>query len=344
MRLIIDIMSGDNAPLEMLLGVDRAAKQSFSKDVQYTLVGDEAVIKKLAEENKLDISAYEIKHTETVLTMEDDPMSVMKEKKDSSLGLSLQLLAKGEGDALVSCGNTGALFSGASLIVKRIKGIQRAGIGTVMPLESPFMLIDSGASVRPNEEYMLGFAIMGSAYMKSIYGIEDPRVALINNGTEEHKGTELQQAAYAKLKGSNLINFIGNIEGNKLPLGGCDVAVTDGFTGNVFLKTVEGMGKLFSKELKAMFKGGLGGIIAYLLMKNALKRFKMKFDASEHGGAPILGISKTVIKAHGSSDAKAFSNAIRQAIDCVNKGVTDIIAKEAQRLAEEKAAEEKAEQ
>ena len=337
MRIIVDIMSGDKAPLEMLLGVDRAAKQEFSSGVSYTLVGDRDVIEKLAEENKIDLSSYEIRHTDLVLTMEDDPMTVMREKKNSSLGLGLQLLAAGEGDAFVSCGNTGALFSGASLIVKRVKGIQRAGIGALIPMEKPMLLIDSGASVKPNEDYMLGFAIMGSAYMRAIYGVESPRVGLINNGTEEHKGTELQQAAYVKLKESNAIQFVGNVEGNQLPFGACDVAVADGFTGNVVLKTIEGMGKMMSAELKKIFKGGLGGAIAYLLTKKALMRFKTKFDAKEHGGAPILGLKKTVIKAHGSSDAKAFSNAIRQAINCVNRGVVDIIAAEAEKLEQEKA-------
>ena len=206
------------------------------------------------------------------------------------------------------------------------------------------MLIDSGASVKPNEDYMVGFAMMGSAYMKAIYGVDNPRVALLNNGAEEHKGTELQQAAYVKLKENKRVNFVGNVEGNGLALGNCDVAVSDGFTGNVTLKTIEGMGKLMSKELKNIFKSGLGGVIAYLLVKKQLKSFKKKFDSSEHGGAPILGLSKTVIKAHGSSNAKAFSNAIRQAIGCVNAGVVDIIAADAAKHAEERLEAEKAAQ
>ena len=337
MRIIIDVMSGDRAPLEILLGVDTAAKQGFAKDVEFTLVGDEKVIKALAEEHGIDISHYEIKHTDVVLTMEDDPMAVMKEKKGSSLGLALQTLAKGDGDALVSAGNTGALFSGSALIVKRVPGVQRAGIGAILPLTNPVMLMDSGASVKPNEEYMTGFAVMGNAYMKAIYGVENPRVGLLNNGTEEHKGTELQQAAYKRLSESKLFNFIGNVEGNSMILGACDVAVTDGFTGNVSLKCIEGMGKLLSAELKAMFGGGLGGIVAYLLIKKKLKAFKKRFDAKEHGGAPILGLKKIVIKAHGSSDAKAISNAIRQAINCVNLNVVDIIAKEAEKMAKERA-------
>ena len=341
MRIIVDVMSGDKAPLEMLLGVAQASEQSFANGVDFTIVGDESIIKSLAEEHNINISRYEIKHTDIVLTMEDEPQMIMKEKKNSSMGLGLQLLAAGEGDAFVSAGNTGALFSGSSLIVKRLPGIQRAGIGAIIPLTNPIILLDSGASVRPNEDYMTGFAVMGSAYMKAIYGVDTPRVGLLNNGTEEHKGTELQQAAYVKLKESKLINFIGNVEGNSMVLGGCDVAVADGFTGNVVLKSIEGMGKLLSGELKAMFKGGLGGILAYLLVKKKLKNFKKRFDAKEHGGAPILGLKKTVIKAHGSSDAKAFSNAIRQAINCYNSGVVDIIAAEATKMAEERAAAQK---
>lgn len=338
MRIIIDVMSGDRAPLEMLLGVDMASKQDYAREVEFTLVGDENVIGALAAEHNIDVSRYKIQHTDIVLTMGDEPGVIMKEKKNSSMGVGLQLLACGEGDALVSAGNTGALFSGSSLIVKRLPGVQRAGIGAILPLTNPVMLMDSGASVKPNEEYMVGFAVMGNAYMKAIYGIENPRVGLLNNGTEEHKGTELQQAAYARLKESKLFNFVGNVEGNSMALGVCDVAVTDGFTGNVSLKCIEGMGKLLSAELKAMFKGGLGGILAYLLIKNKLTAFKKRFDAKEHGGAPILGLKKTVIKAHGSSDAKAFSNAIRQAISCVDRGIVDIIAKEAEKMAEERRA------
>lgn len=338
MRIIVDIMSGDNAPLATLQGLDRASKMPYGADVEFVLTGDESVIKKVAEENKIDISKYDIRHTDAVLTMEDDPMSIMKEKKNSSLGLGLQLLARGEGDAFVSCGNTGALFSGSSLIVKRLPGIQRAGLGAIVPTTRPFILMDSGASVKPNEEYMRGFALMGSAYMKAIYGVEEPKVGLINNGAEEHKGTELQQAVYALLKNDSTLNFVGNVEGTALPMGACDVAVADGFTGNIVLKTIEGMGKLMKGELKAMFKKGLGGMIAYLLVKKSLNAFRNKFDASEHGGAPILGLSKTVIKAHGSSNAKAFSNAIRQARECVERGVVDIIAAEGQRLLAEKQA------
>lgn len=336
MRIIVDIMSGDRAPKEQLIGVCRAASQSYANGVDFTLVGNEEIIRQIAKENKLDISKFDIKNTTEVLTMHDEPMSVMREKKESSLAQGLRALAAGEGDAFVSSGNTGALFCGSSLIVKRVKGIQRAAIGAVLPLSSPMMLMDSGASVKVNDEYLHQFAIMGSAYMSAIYGVKSPRVAILNNGSEESKGTELQVAAYQRLSGDKGINFVGNVEGNKLPFDACDVAVCDGFVGNVVLKSIEGMGKLFSRELKSMFKKNPLRILSYLLVKRGLDDFKKKFDAKEHGGAPILGISKVVIKAHGSSDAKAFSNAIRQAITCVKQGVVDIIATDAARLAEEK--------
>ncbi len=336
MRIIVDIMSGDHAPLEMLKGAVHAAAQPYAEGVDITLVGDESVIKNLAKENNLDVSGFDIRHAEEVITMHDDPMAVMKEKNNSSLAEGLKMLSRGEGDAFVSCGNTGALFCGATLIVKRVKGIQRAAIGAILPLTTPFLLMDSGASIKINEDYMHQFAIMGSAYMKAIYNVESPRVGMINNGSEETKGGELQLAAYPKLAESKYINFVGNVEGNQLAVGACDVAVCDGFVGNIVLKTVEGMGKMMSAELKSIFKSGLGGVLAYLCVRKALKNFKKKFDSTEHGGAPILGISKTVIKAHGSSNAKAFANAIRQAISCEKTGVVDIITREAQRLSEEK--------
>ena len=178
MRIILDIMSGDRAPLEMLKGAVEARKEKYSEGVDFTLVGDENVIRQIAGENSFDISGFEIKHTDVVLDMHDDPMAVMKEKKDSSLGTGLRMLAEGEGDAFVSCGNTGALFCGSTLILKRVKGVQRAAIGAILPLTKPLMLMDSGASVKVNEDYLHLFGVMGSAYMKAIYGIENPKVAM----------------------------------------------------------------------------------------------------------------------------------------------------------------------
>ena len=345
MRIIVDIMSGDKAPLEILLGVDIASKQEFSKGIEYTLVGDENVISALAKENGIDLSAYNIVHTDIVLTMEDDPMTVMKEKKNSSLGLGLQLLSKGEGDAFVSAGNTGALFSGSSLIVKRVPGIQRAGIGTYLPFANPVLLLDSGANINVTPEYLLQFAMIGSEYMKKMYSVASPRVGLLNNGSEETKGTELQLGTYKLLSECDKINFVGNVEGNKISQNACDVLVTDGFTGNILLKNIEGMGKLMMSTLRGLFTSNLGTKMAYLLTKKQLSAVKKNFDSSEHGGAPLLGISKPVIKAHGSSNAKAFKNAIRQAAAYARSGmIEELTAKSSELFAKKKVAAESSEE
>ena len=242
-------------------------------------------------------------------------------------------------DAIVSAGSTGALLAGATFIVKRSKGIKRPVIATLIPTGGKrkfYLLVDSGANSDCRPEMLNQFAVMGTAYHKQILGSENPEVALINIGAEEHKGCELQKESYKLMKQNPSINFIGNVEARELPNGGCDVAVCDGFVGNIVLKTAEGMGKLMSGELKGVFKSGLSGALAYLLVKKQLAAFKKKFDAKEHGGAPILGLSKTVIKAHGSSDAKAFMNAIRQAINCEKSGVTEMIARTAAEYSAEK--------
>ena len=236
MRIIVDVMGGDHAPEETVKGVCMAAKELPQT---YILVGNRREIERVAAENQLDISGFEIVHTETVITMEDDPLCVNRAKKDSSMSVALRMLADGEGDAVVSAGNTGALFTGATLIVRKLKGLQRAAIGTVLPFGNATLLMDSGANVTVTDEVLEQFAVMGSAYMRAIYRVENPRVGLLNNGTEECKGTELQQAAYQRLKANEDINFVGNIEGGAAPMGACEVLVTDGFKGNIFLKTVE---------------------------------------------------------------------------------------------------------
>jgi len=311
MKIIVDVMGGDRAPEETVKGVCQAA-QEFN--ATYILVGDRREIERVADENQLDIRRFDIVHTESVITMEDNPLLVVRGKNDSSMSVGLKMLAEGKGDAFVSTGNTGALFTGATLIVRKIKGIQRAGIGSVLPFNNPVLLLDTGANVTVTEENLEQFGVMGSAYMRKVYGIERPRVGLLNNGAESTKGTELQQAAYQRLSSNPDINFVGNIEGNVAPFGTCDVLVADGFTGNIFLKGVEGTGKIILKQLKAALYATPLTKLAALSMKKQLTDLKKRMDPSEHGGAPILGISKPVVKAHGSSDAKAFKNAIRQAI------------------------------
>jgi glycerol-3-phosphate acyltransferase PlsX len=311
--IIVDMMGGDNAPLETVKGVGRAINE-LSEDVNYILVGDSVAIERIARENEINLDRCEIVHTEEVITMSDEPICVVRGKETSSMSLGLKLLKEGRGDAFVSTGNTGALFTGANLIVRKVKGVKRPAIASLLPLQPPVLLADSGANVVVTPEYLEQFAVMGSIYMKSVMGVENPRVGLLNNGEEEHKGTELQIETYKILKANENINFVGNIEGNRVMQDTCDVIVADGFTGNIFLKTMEGLGKMMLKTLKTTLYSKLRTRAAGLLIKNEMKGIKKTFDAGELGGAPILGIAKPVIKAHGSSNAKAFKNAIRQAI------------------------------
>ena len=321
MRMIVDCMGGDHAPLEMLKGVVDAKAELGG---EYLLVGHKTRLETLAKENGLDISGFEILHAETVITMEDDAMA-FREKKDSSMTLALRALANGEGDAMVSCGNTGTLFAGASLTVRRIKGVHRAALAAVLPFNPPMLLLDCGANVTVQPDFLVQFATMGSAYMKALYGLENPRVGLLNNGAEEHKGTPIQSEAYQLLKACPDINFVGNVEGNRAAFDACDVLVTDGFTGNVFLKTLEGMGKMFATRMKGIFYSSLMTKLAALAVKKPFMQFKKEMDVKEHGGSPILGLRKPVIKAHGSSDARAFKNAIRQAMRFAESGATETI-------------------
>ena len=323
MKMIIDCMGGDNAPLEMLKGVIDAKAELGG---EYLLVGHKEQLETVARENGLDISGFEILHAETVVTMEDDAMA-FREKKDSSMTLALRAVANGEGDAMVSCGNTGALFAGASLTVRRIKGVHRAALAAVLPFNPPVLLLDCGANVTVQPDFLPQFATMGTAYMKALYNLESPRVGLLNNGAEEHKGTSLQTEAHQLLKNCTDIRFVGNVEGNQIAFNACDVLVTDGFTGNVCLKTLEGMGKMFSARMKGIFYTSLLTKLGALTVKKPFMQFKKDFDAKEHGGSPILGLRKPVIKAHGSSDARAFKSAIRQAMRFAESGAIETIEK-----------------
>lgn len=320
MKIIIDCMGGDNAPVEMLKGVAQATRELGG---EYLLVGHEETLKKCATELGISLDTYEILHADEVVTMEDDAMATMREKKNSSMSLALRALAEGRGDAMVSCGNTGALFSGATLIVKRAKGVHRAAIASLLPFQPPLLLLDAGANVTIRPDFLPQFAIMGSAYMKALYGTQNPRVGLLNNGTEEHKGTPIQTEAYGLLSTTQNINFVGNVEANRLPFDVCDVVVTDGFTGNITLKSFEGMGKLFMKRMKNIFMSSLLSKIGALTIRKHIGQLKHDFDVKEHGGSPILGLRKLVIKAHGSSDARAFKNAIRQAMTLAGSGAIE---------------------
>ncbi len=329
MRIIIDAMSGDKAPSETVRGAVLAAKV-LPATLSYALVGDTETVKRELEASGgtpfLTTGRITVVHADEVLTMEDDPVDVVRKKKHSSMSVALRMLADGEGDALVCAGNTGALFMGASMIVRCVKGVRRAGIAALIPFERPMLLLDAGANVTVTPEYLEQFAIMGSIYMQKLCRIAHPEVGLANNGTEEHKGTPILTETYARLAANETVNFIGNVEGKEIPFGKCDVLVADGFTGNVILKLIEGMGSFFFKRIKHMLGTNLGTKMSALVLKKHLYGLKRDFDASETGGSPLLGISKPVIKAHGSSDARAVMNACRQAAAYVEGNVNTEIA------------------
>ena len=320
MKIIIDAMGGDNAPAAVVKGAVRAKKEL---GVDIVLVGREEDVKAcLADEGCSDI---EIVDAREVVTMEDDPSTATRRKKDSSMTVALNLLKDGKGDAVVSAGSTGALLTGATLIVKRIRGIRRAALAPVLPAgEHGIMLIDCGANVECTPEYLLQFAYMGSFYAKKLMGCENPRVGLLNVGTEDTKGGELQHQSFELLKQAHeegRINFIGNVEGTGVFAGAADVVVTDGFTGNVLLKATEGCIKFMMTQLKGVFYKNTKNKLAAAVLKSDLAQMKRSMDVNEVGGTALIGISKPVIKAHGSSDDKSIFAAIRQAVGVVNSGI-----------------------
>lgn len=328
MKIILDAMGGDNAPQAVVEGAVAAAGEF---DAQIVLVGREDEVNAcLAAAGGKDLPNITVVHAEEIVTMEDDPTRACSRKKDSSMAVALRMLKDGEGDAAISAGSTGALLSGATLIVKRIKGIRRAAMGPVLPNGGKgVVLIDCGATADCTPEYLLQFAYMGSFYAERILGCEKPRVALLNVGTEDTKGGDLQKAAFALLKAAGdegRINFVGNAEGSDLLTGKMDVLVSDGFAGNVMLKTVEGAAKFMFGQLKNVFYASTKNKLAALAIKKDLKGMKAMLDPSEVGGTAMLGITKPVIKAHGSSDARAIYNAVRQAVACVEADVAGAIA------------------
>lgn len=325
MRIIIDAMGGDNAPEEIVKGAVRAKREL---GVDLTLVGMEDKVKAcLAAEGCSDseLGEIEIVNASEIITMEDDPSTATRRKKDSSMAVALNLLRDGKGDAVVSAGSTGALLTGATLTVKRIRGIRRAALAPVLPAgEHGVMLIDCGANVECTAEYLLQFAFMGSFYAKKIMGCESPRVGLLNVGTEDTKGGDLQHQTFALLKAASdegRINFIGNVEGTDVFAGKVEVVVTDGFTGNVLLKTTEGVIKYMMGALKGVFYKNTFNKLAAAVLKNDLKTMKKSMDVNEVGGTALVGISKPVIKAHGSSKSAALFAAVRQAVAFVDSGI-----------------------
>ena len=322
MKIIIDAMGGDNAPQEIIKGALRA-KHELGIDL--ILVGQEEAIRACLPAGE-DV---EIVDAREIITMEDDPSTATRRKKDSSMAVSLRLLKEGAGDAVVSAGSTGALLTGATLTVKRIHGIRRAALAPVLPAgEHGVMLIDCGANVECTAEYLLQFAFMGSFYAQKLMGVPEPRVGLLNVGTEDTKGGELQHQAFDLLQQAGRqkrIRFIGNIEGTDVFSGNVDVVVTDGFTGNVLLKSAEGIIKFMMHSLKDVFYKSTINKLAAAVLKKDLAAMKKSMDVNEVGGTALVGISKPVVKAHGSSNEASFFAAIRQAKQFAESGIIDDI-------------------
>jgi phosphate acyltransferase len=316
-KIAIDAMGGDNAPKEIVLGAKRAVDEF--QDVKIILFGDKEKIE--AEIGQHD--RIEIVHTTEMILGTDEPVRAVRRKKTASMVLMAQAVADGKADACISAGNTGALMTAGLFIVGRIKGIERPALAPTLPTldGKGFLMLDLGANVDAKPEHLLQYAIMGSIYAEKVRGISNPRIGLLNIGTEEKKGNELTKAAFSLLQDSE-VNFIGNVESRDLLEGAADVVVTDGFTGNMVLKTIEGTALSIFSMLKTTLTSSLKNKIAAGLVKSDLKELKNMLDYTEYGGAGLFGLNAPVIKAHGSSNANALFNAVRQARQMVSNSVS----------------------
>ncbi len=324
MRIVVDAFGGDNAPLEIIKGAALAHKE-YGVDI--TLTGNEETIRKCIDDNGLIFKNLIIEHTDDVISMHDEPTSLLKSHKNSSLGLAFQILNEGKADALVSAGSTGAIVVGGTLMVRRIKGVKRPALGSMLPgLNANYFLMDMGANAECRPEMLKQFGIMASVYLEGVEGRKNPKIALLNIGTEDTKGDELRKEAYKQLSEAP-INFVGNVESREMPKGDVDGIVTDGFTGNIAIKLMEGSISSLFKMLKGAFYKNLLNKLAAGVLKKDLYSLKAKMDSSEVGGVPLLGVLKPVIKAHGSSDARAIKNAIRQAKTFAENDVIGTIQK-----------------
>lgn len=318
MKIIVDAMGGDHAEA----CVRGAAMAAQEPDISLLLVGNEARIEEILSGMEISREHIEIMDAQQEITNEDDPIGAIRFKKGSSMVLGLKALAAGEGDAFVSAGNTGAVIAGATLLLKRIEGIRRVALAPTIPTKAGSMLLlDAGANVDCSGELISQFGLMGGLYAEHVMGIENPRVGLLNIGVEEHKGSAAVKEAYQLLQ-QMPINFVGNIEPRDLLEGKCDVLTADGFAGNVVLKTTEGLASFFMGALKEIFYANTMTKLSALPLKKGLSAFKKQFDYKEHGGAPVLGADGVVVKAHGSSDEKAFYQAVLLAKRFVEADIT----------------------
>ena len=332
MKIILDAMGGDFAPEAPVMGAIDAAK---AYGAEIVLVGRGNEILEVLKKNGIDNlpENIEIAHADDVVDMHDDPAKVIHRRKNSSMVIGLKMLSEGKGDAFVSAGSTGALLTGATLIVKRVKGIRRAAMAPSMPTKAggKVVICDCGANAECTAEFLLQFGLVGSAYAKNVHGVANPKIGLLNIGTEDSKGTQLQKDAYALLTGAaekGLLNFVGNVEARSVPLGEVDVVVCDGFSGNVMIKTIEGTAMFMGSMIKRMFKKNIGSKLGYLLCKSGMKDLLKLLDSREIGGTQFLGIKKPVIKCHGNSDRLAFRNGIRQAMTAAQSNFTEQLEKD----------------
>ena len=326
-HVAVDAMGGDNAPSEIVKGAVEALEGC--PNLKVTLTGREDLIR--AELKKLSYpeDRLTVLNCSEVIEMAEPPVDAIRNKKDSSIVKGLRLVKDGECDAFVTAGSTGAALAGGQLLVGRIKGIERPPLAPLLPTaKGPVLLVDCGANMDPRPTMLLQFAQMGSIYMKNMTGVENPRVGLVNVGTEEEKGNELAKEAHQLLKECPDINFVGNIEAREIPEGVVDVAVTDAFTGNAILKTYEGVAKVVMHELKDTLMSSVVTKIAALMIKPALKGMVKRFDASEYGGAPMLGLKGLVVKSHGNSTASEIRHSLEQCITFTEKNINGLFREE----------------
>ena len=336
MKIILDAMGGDHAPQAPVLGAIQAAKD-FGAEI--TLVGRGEEILKVLRSNNIETlpQGVEIANADDVVDMHDDPAKVIKQRTNSSMVVGLKMLADGQGDAFISAGSTGAMLTGATLLAKRVKGIRRAALGPAMTNKAggKTVILDCGANAECTPEFLLQFGLVGSLFAKKSLGVENPKVGLLNIGTEDSKGTPLQKEAHALLTNAHqqgLLNFVGNVEARDVPLGAVDVVVCDGFSGNVLLKSIEGTAMFMGSLVSKMFKKSIISKLAAALVMKDIKAFKKMLDYREIGGTQFLGIKKPVIKAHGSSDELAFRNAVRQAMEAAENNISEELEQDLQKL------------
>lgn len=328
MRIAIDGMGGDNAPQAVVNGVVQALNEF--NDLEFYITGPEEVIKEQLKKENYTGDKITIIDAKEVISTNEHPVMAIRKKKDSSLYKALNLVKEKKCDAVLSAGSTGAFLAGCNFIVGRIKGIKRPALAPIMPgKNAPFMIVDAGANVDCKPEYLLQFAHMGREYYKGVLKAKDPSIGLVNIGAEEEKGNELTKNTYQLLKNEEDINFVGNVEPRDVTLGEVNVLVCDGFAGNTILKMYEGTASTLLKIIKdEILSTGVKSKVGALLLKPVFKNIKKKFDYKEYGGAPFLGVDGICIKAHGSSDGKAFKNAIRQSKQFYDSKVLDKIKEE----------------